>query len=61
MAAPAKTLSVPLEVTSELPFPKVPMDPTIDFTSLIAKAGADGVLDPNTIEVVDVKPGEGVS
>ncbi len=58
VAAPAKTLSVPLVVTSELPFPKVPMDPMIDFTSLIAKAGAEGVLDPNTIEVVDVKTGQ---
>ena len=57
-AKSAKTFSVPLVVTSELPFPKVPMDPVIDFTSLIAQAGVAGVLDPNTIEVVDVKTGK---
>jgi len=52
-AGPEKTYGVPLVVTSELPFPNVPMDPMIDFTSLISKAGAAGVLDPNTIRVVN--------
>jgi len=41
-AGPEKTYGVPLVVTSELPFPNVPMDPMIDFTSLISKAGPPG-------------------
>ena len=57
--------SVKLTVTSPLPFEKVPMDPVIDFTSLIQKPGwifapleSLGVLNPNTIQVVDTKTGK---
>ncbi len=56
----ATACRVRLTVTSELPFPKVPMDPSIDFGALIRKAGSTGVLDPNSIEVVDVKTGTAV-
>jgi len=49
-----------LTVTSGLPFANVPMDPVIDFPGYIEEAGFDGVLDPNSIRVVDVSTGEGV-
>ena len=55
---PVKMYHVSLVVESELPFPNVPMDPMIDFASLISKVGASGVLDANTIQVVEVKTGE---
>jgi hypothetical protein len=49
---------VRLSVTSPLPFPKVPLDPTIDFAALIRQAGLPGVLDPNSIVVLDAKTGQ---
>jgi hypothetical protein len=52
--------SLILKVTSPLPCPKVPMDPTIDFAAYIREAGLPGMLDPNSIAVVDVKTGESV-
>jgi len=52
--------SLPLTVTSELPMPNVPMEPEIDFARAIADAGLPGVLDPNSIEVVDLATGEPV-
>jgi len=45
---------VSLKVTSLLPCAKVPMDPRIDFSALIANSGLIGVLDPNSIRVIDV-------
>ncbi|NQT16007.1 MAG: VCBS repeat-containing protein, partial [Planctomycetes bacterium] len=45
--------SVRLTVTSELPYANVPMDPTIDFSELIRQVGAGGVLDPNSIRLID--------
>ncbi|MBN2292475.1 MAG: VCBS repeat-containing protein [Pirellulales bacterium] len=54
------TCSVHLTVTSKLPCPKIPMDPIIDFTSLIRQANMRGVLDPNSIEVIDVITGKAV-
>ena len=45
--------SVRLTVTSELPYANVPMDPTIDFPELIRQVGAGGVLDPNSITLID--------
>jgi hypothetical protein len=47
------TYQVELVVTSELPPGRVPMDPMIDFTEIAAKAKLPGVLDPNSIEVID--------
>ncbi len=44
---------VRLMVTSDLPLAKVPMDPRIDFGALIKQAGLPGVLNPNSIVVVD--------
>ena len=47
-----------LEVTSSLPSGKVPFDPLIDFPQIIADAGIEGVLDPNSIEVINQATGE---
>ena len=52
--------AVRLTVTSELVFPRVPMDPTIDFGSMIREAGIGGVLDPNSIAVVNSTTGRAV-
>ena len=46
--------SVQLTVTSELPCAKVPMDPVIDFAELIRQLDVNGVLDPNSIVVVNL-------
>ena len=49
--------AMPLTVTSPLPFLKTPMAPMIDFDALIKQAGLNGVLNPNSIHVVDTKTG----
>jgi hypothetical protein len=46
-----------LKVTSELPRGNVPFDPTIDVAKIIADAGLKGVLDPNSIRVIDKTDG----
>lgn len=43
-----------LLVTSPLEYRNVPLDPEIDFGSFIRKAGFAGVLDPGSIDVVNV-------
>ena len=47
------TYRIALTVTSELPSGNVPMDPTIDFGKIIAAAKLPGVLDPNSIAVIN--------
>ena len=49
-----------LTVTSKLPtdLGYIPMSAEIDFAELIEQARLPGVLDPNSIEVVDVRTGE---
>ncbi|MCX7425725.1 MAG: VCBS repeat-containing protein [Planctomycetia bacterium] len=60
-AAPADAAyHVDLAVTSELPADRVPMDPMIDFGRMAAEAKLPGVLDPNSIEVIDVATGRSV-
>ena len=49
---------IPVRVTSDLPCPNVPLDPSLDFAALIEQAGLPGVLDPNSITVVDLATGE---
>ena len=51
---------VRLSITSELPCPRVPMDPAIDFGKLIRDAGLPGVLDPNSIAVTEGRTGQPV-
>jgi FG-GAP-like repeat len=48
------TYSIPVTVTSKLPFPKVPLDPKINFPSIIQQAKLPGVLDPNSIKVINL-------
>ncbi len=50
--AAEKAHSFDLKITSDLPSGNVPFDPTIDFGKIIAEAGLQGVLDPNSIEVI---------
>ncbi len=42
-----------ITVTSPLTFPRTPMDPTVDFGEFLRQAGDDGMLDVNSIEVID--------
>lgn len=56
-AAVATDITAVLTVTSELPFPRVPMDPYIDFGALIRAIGLSEVLDPNSIGVFDTCAG----
>ena len=49
-----------LKITSELPSGNVPFDPTVDFGKIIADAKLSGVLDPNSIEVINKTTGKPV-
>lgn len=51
---------VRLTVTAELPYANVPMDPVIDFGALVREAGLPGVLDPNSLAVIDAASGKPV-
>ncbi len=51
---PVVTYGVRLRVTSELKHRNVPMDPLIDFGRIIQGADLPGVLDPNSVEIIDV-------
>ena len=59
--AEGNELCLRMTVTSPLPFPNVPMDPVIDFNAAIRESGLSGVLDPNSIRVIDAKTGDMVS
>lgn len=52
------THRIRLTITSDLNFPRVPIDPRIDFAAVIRKAKLPGVLNPNSIRVVDAATGE---
>lgn len=58
-AGSADSYSVTLAITSELPknLGYIPMDSEIDFGALIRKGRLSGVLDPNSIQVVDKTDG----
>ncbi|MBN2296582.1 MAG: VCBS repeat-containing protein [Pirellulales bacterium] len=58
--AAENTHSFNLTITSDLPDGNVPFDPTIDFAKIIADAKLPGVLDPNSIEVVNKATGKAV-
>jgi hypothetical protein len=53
--------AVTLEVTTPLTLPNVPMDPAIDFASLMRQSGLEGRLSPGSIEVIDLETGQAVS
>ena len=50
--------SIELRVTSQLPSANVPMDPLLDFARVIRQRGLAGVLDPNSIDVVNLTTGK---
>lgn len=52
---------VTLTVTSELPGGNVPLDPLIDFGKIIADGNLAGVLDPNSIVVINKATGQPVA
>ena len=60
MTAAPRIVRCRLEVTSDLPgdLGHIPFSPVIDFGALVAEAGAEGVFDPNSIEVVDLQTGQ---
>jgi hypothetical protein len=47
----AETVRLRLVITTRLPYANTPLDPEIDFPAWIRRAGADGTLDPNSIEI----------
>ncbi len=59
-AAEPPTHRFRLTITSELKHARVPMDPRIDFAAIIREAGLRGVLNPNSIRVVNVATGKPV-
>ena len=52
-AADGVVIAVPVSITSQLPGPKVCADPVIDFSAQIKKSRRNGVLDPNSIQVIN--------
>ncbi len=50
--------TIHLEIISDLPSGNVPMDPMIDFGKFIADENIPGVLDPNSIVVVNQATGQ---
>ena len=59
-AAEPKELTVGLQITSSLTFPNTPMSVTIDFADLIRQRRITGVLDSNSIRVINSASGQAV-
>jgi len=57
-AADTANCSISLKVTSELTYPRTPMDPEMDFADLIQTAGIPGKLNPNSIRVINKTTGQ---
>ena len=57
-AAPLGAGAVKLTVTSELALPNAPLSAEMNFPKLIQQAGLKGVLDPNSISVVNLTTGQ---
>ena len=55
-----REVSVQLRITSHLRSAQIPVEPWIDFASLATEAGVEGVLDPNSIQVLDAVSGSPV-
>ena len=54
------TYDITLTVTSNLPAGSVPMDPLIDFEKIITDASLPGVLDPNSISIINKANGQSI-
>ena len=61
LPASAAELEIGLTVTSKLKFPHTPMSVTIDFAKKIRQGQHDGVLDANSIRVVNQATGQVVA
>lgn len=58
--ARAEEYALPVTVTTDLQYANTPMDPRIDFGAIISANALPGVLDPNSITVVDLESGDEV-
>ena len=56
----AEQHSIELRVTSQLPSANIPLDPMVDFAKIIRQRRLPGVLDPNSIHVVNLTTGKAV-
>lgn len=54
----AVAVRLQLSVSTPLQYRNTPLDPRIDFAGFLTEAGADGVLDPNSIEVRNLATGQ---
>ena len=50
----AEQWSLPVDVAPELTFPRVPMDPVIDFGGLLDAAGVSEQVDRGSVQVLDI-------
>ena len=57
-AADGVAIALPVSITSQLPGPKVCADPFIDFAAQIEKSRRNGVLDPNSVQVINRSTGQ---
>ncbi len=55
-----RSYAILLSITSKLEFAQTPMDPKINFGKIIRGAGLSGVLDPNSIRVINAATGRAV-
>ena len=58
--AAERVYRVQVTITSQLPSGNVPIDPRLDLGKAIHEAGGSGVLDPNSIEVIDSSTGKAI-
>ncbi len=52
--------ALPVRITSEIAYPRVPLDPLIDFRALLRGAGVSSLPDLNSLEVIDMATGRAV-
>ena len=58
---PARGFRLRVEVASPVPRGRVPIDPMLDLDAAIKAQGGEGVLDPNSIRVIDLATGNPVA
>lgn len=55
-----RLFSITVQITSEISYPRTPLDPSVDFEWILREAGVSSSVDLNTIEVVNVTTGKSV-